>query len=177
MKAVIAMAVVAFLSAYAVDAQAQHMQCAGMKGDAKGKAGCSTMGKPSFAQSVDGYKFQAWVMTQEMHNAMMEGEMTCEGMAHGTGEMKDSAMSGTMDATHHIMLSITDEVTGKTAKNAGAVLDVQSPSTKSVSTKLMAMSGHLCGGVSMAEKGTYQLKFHAVIGSKPYDANFTYLVE
>jgi len=164
------------------------------------------MGKPIFEQSVEGINVQVWVITQEEHKKMMAEKMKDsdhpmkEEAKHmdmkkmdeskkkeamdmkkmddsKMHDMKDGKMKEMMGGTHHVMVQLNDEKTGKGIDSAAVEIQITSPSQKSSTTKLMGMMKHFGGSLSLDEKGTYNLTTLITIDGKVRSAKFDYNVK
>jgi len=154
------------------------------------------MDKPTFEQSVEGYRLQVWLITQDEHKKMMssgmkdssrhemEGHgmteeemsgMVVKGMKSDRDGKEQKGMMGAMlSGTHHIMLILTDEKASKPPEKASAEVEVLSPSKKSETTKLVEMMNHFGGGIKLEGKGLYTLTVRWKVGDNEYKTTFTY---
>jgi hypothetical protein len=164
----------------------------------------SMMGKPTADATVGGLHMKVWLITQKQHKDMMKGKMGqmmmrndnegatggmemksmkdssmemgegMKGMKHdGMGmnkAMRDSMMAG----THHIMLEATNAA-GQGIASAKVLM--LSPSKKSSSVDLMPMMGHFGAGLTLKEKGKYQITVDANAGGVSKTTQFQYTVK
>ncbi|NEW83482.1 MAG: hypothetical protein GZ094_14095 [Mariniphaga sp.] len=87
----------------------------------------SMMGKPTFEATPEGVHFKVWLMTQEEHKKMMSEKK--EGAMEGKDMKMDKETKEAMTAgTHHLMLVVTDAVSGKEIPKAIASIMILSPS-------------------------------------------------
>ena len=126
------------------------------KGSDKKDHMMAMMGNPFFEKSVDGLKFQVWIQTQDEHKKHMSenmGKMMGKHMMEG---MDGSTMSKMMSGTHHVALKITNE---KNGKEVGTTVEMQSvsPTQKSAAITMIKRHKHFGNGISLDEKGKYQL--------------------
>ena len=114
------------------------------------------MGNPTIEKSVDGLKFQVWIQTQDDHKKMMAEKMGKMMGKHMMKEMDGNTMSKMMSGTHHVSVKIINE---KTGKEVGTTLEMQSvsPTQKSASITMIERHKHFGYGISLDEKGKYQL--------------------
>lgn len=135
------------------------------------------IGNPFFEKSDGGLKVQVWLQTQDEHKQMMEENRN--GMGHhknGKG-MKDGAMmQQMMSGTHHVMVKIIEEKTGKEVGNK-VELQLNSPSQKSTSVNLMKREKHFGNGISLDEKGIYPITVITTLANKTNKVDFTYDVK
>ncbi len=118
---------------------------------------------------------------------MMEGGMAMlgeevehgvKGMAHLKDVQEAMAKMG-MKETHHFMIMLMDEQSGKALEEGAVAVKIKGPDGKEGKpVKLMGMQGHFGADITMAEKGTYHFK----VGSKLADGkkrqyHFHYTVE
>lgn len=154
------------------------------------------MDKPTFEQSVEGYRLQVWLIIQDEHKKMMssgmkdssrhemEGHgmteeemsgMVVKGMKSDRDRKEQKGMMGAMlSGTHHIMLTLTDEKASKPPEKASAEVEVLSPSKKSETTKLVEMMNHFGGGIKLEGKGLYTLTVRWKVGDNEHKITFTY---
>lgn len=110
----------------------------------------------------------------------MMGEGMSEGLPtekHDGKEMNMETMEAMMAGTHHVMVMATDEASKKTIDTATVEITVASPSKKSSTVALKSMKNHFGGGLSLEEKGAYQLIATVKTGEKSYTAQFDYEVK
>jgi hypothetical protein len=98
-------------------------------------------------------------------------------MKHDGKEMSMETMEAMMAGTHHLMLMATDEATKKEIENVKVEIDLTSPSKKMSTIELKSMKNHFGGGLSLEEKGAYQLLATVKAGEKLHTAQFDYEVK
>jgi len=137
----------------------------------------------------------------EMKHEMMPGAMDSaiaehnmggmkhdmKGMDHGKmgkemkGEAKEADHWKTMEAmmagTHHVMVKVLDEKTGKVVGDGHIIVVITTPSGKSSTIHLAQMMDHFGGGASLIEKGIFKLALSFKSGSKTSNAEFEYEVK
>ena len=114
------------------------------------------MGDPTIEKSVDGLKFQVWIQTQEEHKKHMSDNMGKMMGKHMMEGMDGGTMSKMTGGTHHVAVKIINE---KTGKEVGTAVEMQtvSPTKKTASISMMKRHKHFGYGISLDEKGKYQL--------------------
>jgi hypothetical protein len=108
---------------------------------------------------------------------MHDSSMGMNGMNHDGMGMDQATKEAMMAGTHHIMLVVTDAAHGKEISNAKATLLIVSPSKKNSSVDLMSMMDHYGNGLTLDEKGKYQLKVDVTIDGVSKTKEFTYVVK
>ncbi len=103
--------------------------------------------------------------------------MMGEGMKHDGKEMSMETLEAMMAGTHHVMVMVTDAATKKTIDSASIKIAVTSPSNNSSTVELKSMMNHFGGGLSLEEKGAYQLLATVKVGEKLHTAQFDYEVK
>ena len=88
-------------------------------------------------------------------------------------KMMDSMMVG----THHVMVRVRDEKTGKAVGDGHIMVAVTAPSGKNSTIHLVKMMDHFGGGASLTEKGAYKSALSFKSGEKTHNAEFVYEVE
>jgi len=135
------------------------------------------MGNPFFEKSVEGLKFQVWIQTQDDHRKHMSenmGKMMGKHMMEG---MDGSTMSKMMSGTHHVAVKITNEKSGKEVGN-DLEMQIVSPSQKATSSIFIKRHKHFGNGISLNEKGTYQLTAIVTLKDKKSSkAQFNYEIK
>ncbi len=139
------------------------------------------------------------MMHDEKEGAMEHKEMTKDGMEKDKGmmgmkhegmdkdmkEMKHDGMGmdnatreAMMAGTHHIMLDVTDATSGKEVANASAKILILSPSKKNSSVELKStMMNHFGSGITLDQKGEYQLTASVNVGGVSKTTQFKYTVK
>jgi phage tail sheath gpL-like len=123
----------------------------------------------------------------EMKRDMGEMKHDMEGMDHSKmgKDMKDGAkeadkskmMESMMAGTHHVMVKILDDKTGKAVADGHIMIGVTAPSGKSSTIHLSEMMGHFGGGASLTEKGSYKFALSFKSGAKAHNGQFEYEVK
>jgi len=150
--------------------------------DAKQHDMLNLMGKPTFEATSGEFHFSIWVTPQQEHTEMMEDAnmgmdkkmkgMKEKGMDMDTN-MKDKGMAmdndtkeAMMAGTHHIMIEVKSTISGKELTNASsAKVSIVSPTNKNSSVDLkMPMANHFGSGITLDEKGEYQLTVSVTVG-------------
>ena len=124
-------------------------------------------------------------MTQEKHQKMMKGNMgqmmdddkEMKGMIHDETEKEKATKEAMMAGTHHIMLDVTDAASKKEIANATAKVLIVSPSKKETSVDLISKMSHFGIGLTLDEKGEYQLTMNVTVDGVSKRAKFPYLVK
>ncbi len=143
------------------------------------------MGKPTFSATVEGLHMKVYLMTQDKHQKMMKGKMgqmmdddkELKGMIHDETEKDKATKEAMMAGTHHIMLDVTDAVSKKEIANASAKVLIVSPSKKETSVDLISKMSHFGTGLTLDEKGEYQLTMNVTVDGVSKTAKFPYLVK
>jgi len=86
-------------------------------------------------------------------------------------------MEAMMTGTHHLMVKLLDDKTGKAIGEGHVMVDVTSPSGKDFTVHLSPMKDHFGGGISLTEKGPYKLSLSFRTGGKTEHAQFEYEVK
>jgi len=91
----------------------------------------------------------------------MDTNMKAKGMVMDN-ETKEAMMTG----THHIMIEVKSTKSGKEVKNASSArVSIVSPTNKNSSVDLkMPMPNHFGSGITLDEKGEYQLTVSVTVG-------------
>jgi len=161
----------------------------------------SMMGKPTFEATSGDLQFSIWIITQQEHQKMMkemnEKDMGMNkdmkgmkdkgmGMKKDTNSMKSKGMGmdtetkeAMMAGTHHIMIEVKNTVSGKEVSNASsAKVAIISPSNKESLVDLkMPMMNHFGGGLTLDEKGEYQLTVSVTVGDIAKTMKLKYTVK
>lgn len=149
------------------------------------------MGKPTLDATVEGLHMKVWLMTQAEHSEMMKGKMGLMGkrdtsmemgkdmkrMKHDDMGMDKATKEAMMVGTHHIMLDLTDADGEKEITNTSARVMIVSPSKKNSSVDLKPMMRHLGNGLTLNEKGKYQLTVSVNVNGSSKTKQFQYTVK
>ena len=150
------------------------------------------MGKPIVDATVEELHMKVWLMTQKHHKKMMkemnhkgkgikDSTMTMnedmKGMEHDGMKMDKSTREAMMAGTHCMMLDITDAASGKEITNAGVNVLIVSPSKKNSSVDLKPMMSHFGNGLTLDEKGKYQMTVSVKVGGVSKTKEFEYAVK
>ncbi|MBI4535643.1 MAG: hypothetical protein HY708_05145 [Ignavibacteriae bacterium] len=103
--------------------------------------------------------------------------MMGEGMKHEGKGMNKETMAAMMAGTHHVMVKLTDASTKEEVADAKVAITLTTPSKKSSTVDLVGMMDHFGGGLSLEEKGAYQLDATVTVSEKPYTSRFSYEVK
>jgi hypothetical protein len=153
------------------------------KPDMKQQDMLSKMGKPTFSAKSGDLLFSIWIISQEEHKKMMS-EMSEKGMdmdmkgkkdmgmKKDTSSMKDKGMQmdnatkeAMMAGTHHMMVEVKNNVAGKATNAISAKVEIVSPTNKNSTVDLrMPMMDHFGSGLTLDEKGEYQLTVSVTVG-------------
>ena len=184
----------------------QHNHDDKTKTDMKKHDMSSKMGKPTVDATVEGLHMKVWLMTQKEHKKMMKGKMgqmmhgekegamgqmemkgmkdtsmemgkDMKGMKHDGMGMDKVTKEAMMVGTHHIMLDFTDATNGKEIANASAKLLIVSPSKKNSSVNLKPTMSHFGDGITLNEKGEYQLTVSVNVNGVSKTKQFQYTVK
>ena len=90
---------------------------------------------------------------------------------------KSKMMDAMMAGTHHVMLKVLDDQTGKAVGDGHIMIAVTAPSGKSSTIHLSEMMDHFGGGASLTEKGSYKFALSFKSGAKTHTAQFEYEVK
>ena len=82
-----------------------------------------------------------------------------------------------MAGTHHLMLEALEVSSGKEIANASAKVDIVSPSKKNSTVDLKTMMKHFGSGITLDEKGEYQLTVSVNAGGVSKTTQFKYTVK
>ncbi len=88
-------------------------------------------------------------------------------------KMMESMMAG----THHVMVKVVDEKSGKAVGDGHIMIALTDASGRSSTIHLTEMMDHFGGGVSLAEKGAYKIALSFKSGDKTHNAEFAYEVK
>lgn len=133
-------------------------------------------------KDMEGMKDKNLGMDKDM-NGMKDKGM---GMKKDTNAMKSKGMmmdkdvkDAMMAGTHNIIIEVKSTLSGKEAENAtSAKVEIVSPSNKNSSVDLkMPMANHFGGGLTLDEKGEYQLKVSVGIGGVSKTMQLKYTVK
>jgi hypothetical protein len=83
-------------------------------------------------------------------------------------------MEGMMAGTHHVMVKVLDDKSGKAVGEGHIMVAVTAPSGKSTTIHLTEMMDHFGGGASLTEKGSYKFALSFKAGSMTHKAEFEY---
>jgi hypothetical protein len=97
-----------------------------------------------------------------------------EEMKAGAKGMDKSKMEAMMAGTHHVMVKVLDEKSGKALVDGHVMIAVTAPSGKSSMIHLSSMMDHFGGGTTFAEKGMYKLALSFKSGEKTHKAQLEY---
>lgn len=157
----------------------------------------SMMGKPTFQATSGDLLFSIWITTQEDHKKMMAemGEKGMDknmdmkgmkemGMKKDTGYMKDKKMGmdnatkeAMMVGTHHMMVEVKNTANGKETNAISAKVEIVSPTNKNSSVDLKTpMMNHFGSGLTLDEKGEYQLTVSVIVGNVSKTIKLKYTV-
>lgn len=100
-----------------------------------------------------------------------------KGMKHDGMKLDKATKEAMMSGTHHIMLDPTDVASGKEITGASAKVMIVSPSRKNSSIDLKPMMSHFGNGLTLDEKGTYQLTVSVNINGISKTKQFQYFVK
>jgi hypothetical protein len=146
----------------------------------------SKMGKPTFEATSGDLLFSIWIITQVEHKKMMsemsekgmDKDMDMKGMKDmgmkkDSSSMKDKGMGmdnatkeAMMAGTHHMMVEVKNTVSGKETNAISAKVEIVSPTNKNSSVDLKThMTNHFGSGLTLDEKGKYQLKVSVLVGN------------
>ena len=157
----------------------------------------SKMGKPTFEATSGDLQFSIWIMTQEEHKKMMsemsekgmDKDMDMKGMdkdmkmdtssKKDKGMGMDNAIKETMMAgTHHMMVEVKNTTSGKETNAISAKVEIVSPSNKTSSVDLkMPKANHFGSGLTLDEKGEYQLTVSVTVGDIAKTMKLKYTVK
>ncbi len=98
--------------------------------------------------------------------------MKGEGMEMGNAT-KEAMMAG----THHMMVEVKNTVSGKETNAISAKVAIVSPTNKDASVDLkMPMGNHFGGGLTLDEKGEYQLTVSVLVGNVSKSLKLKYTI-
>jgi hypothetical protein len=167
----------------------------------------SIMGKPTVDTTVEGRHLRVWLMTLQQHKEMMEGKpgtmvmhgdrdgpiqkmemkgkkeidlgmlKDLNGVKHEDKGMQKAMRDSMMAGTHHIVLDVIDDASGKEVAEASAKVLVMSPSMKSSSVDLKRMMGHFGGALTLDERGQYRLAVSVTVDGVSRTNEFSYSVK
>lgn len=152
------------------------------------------LGSTRVDTTMDGLRIRLWVITQRRHREIMRERSGSISLGMGpvtdpnvpvpaldptkvNTVMKPSTKKLMMAGTHHVLLNVADSVSGSEVVNTSATLLVRSPGGKRSLLELRRMMGHFGIGVSMAERGTYQLTIDVNANGISHVDAFTFTVE
>ena len=111
-----------------------------------------------------------------MHHMMKHDDQKSSDKHNGQG-MDHSQMDAMMRGTHHVMVVLTDEKTGKSLENAEVSVSVIEPS-KTISTAVLSkMMNHFGGGLTLNEMGHYGFEVSFTIGESRKKTSFDYEIK
>lgn len=127
-----------------------------------------------------GMKDTSIVMGKDMkgmkHDGMEMGK-DMKGMKHDDMKMDKATKEAMMAGTHHIMLDVTDATSGKAIANASARILIVSPAKKNSAVDLKPMMSHFGNGLTLDEKGEYQLTVSVNVNGVSKTKQFQYSVK
>lgn len=140
------------------------------------------MDKPTYLASSGDLQFRIWITSHEDQNNKMEKEEHRSGMDtlvlrnmgikndtgsnSGNGMEMNKTMESAMAGTHQILVEVKNKVSGKETNASSVRVDLVSPTKKTSSLVLnMSMKDHFIGGITLDEKGEYQLKVSVIVGT------------
>ncbi len=103
-----------------------------------------------------------------MDHAKMEKDMKAGAKEMDHSKMMESMMAG----THHVMVKVLDEKSGKAVGDGHVMVAVTAPSGKSDTIHLSEMMDHFGGGASLTEKGSYKFAVSFKSGTMTHKAEF-----
>jgi hypothetical protein len=87
-------------------------------------------------------------------------------MKHKEMRMESTTKEAMMAGTHHMMVDVKDKTSRKATIASSAKVDIVSPTNKNSSVDLkMPMANHFGSGLTLDEKGVYQLKVSVLVGN------------
>src|SRR5665811_1433066 len=106
-------------------------------------------------------------------------------MKKDTSFMKDKGMGmdkatkeAMMAGTHHMMVKVKNTVSGKETNAISAKVEIVSPTNKNSSVDLKtSMMNHFGSGLTLDEKGEYQLAVSVLIGNVSKQIKLKYTVK
>lgn len=106
------------------------------------------------------------------------------GMKKDTSSMKDKGMGmdnatkeTMMAGTHHMMVEVKNTVKGKETNAVSAKVEIVSPTNKNSSVDLKtSMMNHFWSGITLDEKGEYQLTVSVLVGNVSKQIKLKYTV-
>jgi len=110
-----------------------------------------------------------------MHQKDMGHEMMGKDAKHDMKEGESmSTMKAMMEGTHHVMVKVLDEKTKKAVTDATVQFVTKASSGKTSTVNLVGMMDHFGGGVTLEEKGEYNLTVGVKSGEDTHKVQFTY---
>ena len=146
------------------------------------------MGKPTVDGVAEGVHIKVWVVTHKQYAKLMKGKMGKMMMqgeeGSNVGGMKDGSMKSDMDrkealipSTHHLMVNVIDGATGKELTASSAKVLIISPSMKNSSVDLHPMKNNFGCGLTLDEKGDYQLTVNVLVNGVTETKQFPFKVK
>lgn len=109
---------------------------------------------------------------KDMRMKKDSGNMKNKGMGMDNA-IKEAMMAG----THHMMVEVKNTVSGKETNAVSAKVEIVSPTNKNSSVDLkMPMTDHFGSGITLDEKGEYQLTVSVVVGNVSKQIKLKYTV-
>jgi hypothetical protein len=178
----------------------QHKHDDMTKTDMKKHDLSSIMGKPKVDATVEGLHMKVWLITQRQHKQMMKGKMDkymkemkhdgmgmkdtsmamnkdMKGMKHNNMRMDNATKEAMMVGTHCIILDVTDATSGKEIDNANAKVVIVSPSKMNSSFDLKPMMSHFGVGLTLSEKGKYNITLSVNVNGVSKSKELQYVVK
>lgn len=150
------------------------------------------MGPAVIDTTIQGTHIRCWVMRQSRHRELMEKQenrklmgmdsdpmdtalvkdptLVHMGMGKGTSRMMDIG-------THHVLLNVTDSVSGNEIVNTSAKLEILSPSNRRSTVQLKQIMNNFGHGVTMKAKGRYRLTLDVNVNGFSRIEHFIYQVK
>jgi hypothetical protein len=150
------------------------------------KAQTAMLGEPTFTKTSDGLNFKVWIIPQK--DSVKLAERTMDEIESSDVLNKDTSVTKRMgigsmggadalEATHHIMLEISDAVDNKKLENAQPELVVVTPSHQSTTVELESMMDHFGGNLSLKEKGQYELSTIVTVDGTAKTVKFPFVLK
>ena len=135
------------------------------------------MAKPTVDATIESIHLQIWLATQTQHKIIMKGEMGL--MMAGTDSiwMDKPTREAMMAGTHHILIDVTNRITGIEIPDSSANLQIVTPSEKNFSLNLKPMMNHLGNGLTLDEKGEYHFILNVIVNGVTRTSRFHYTLD
>ena len=138
------------------------------------------MSEKGMDKDMKGMKGKDKAMDKDMD---MKG-MKDMGMKKDSGSMMDKGMGkdnatkeAMMAGTHHMMVEVKNNVSGKETNAISAKVEIVSPTNKNSSVDLKTtMTDHFGSGLTLDEKGEYQLTVSVLVGNVSKTIKLKYTV-